>query len=216
MKRGELHQCTDRHHRHLKLFGDGGLWVVPAGLALSVDGSKFLQECKGCHKVSARQAQERKVRRDTGAAYARSQWAKTHENAQKDAAEAGKGTDQGYVNSRLAGAKAACEAALTELSSQLAAADRPVMVAAWSHGVGSNEENAENAGVVGDGDDMAGQVYESARGLAGRVHGRGYLDKASAAEINSTAEATTQVALARTTGRADTHLAEAAVEWVLK
>ena len=114
------------------------------------------------------------------------------------------------------GAVAACEAALTELSSQLAAADRPVVVAAWSHGVGSNEENAENAGLVGVGGDMAGQVYESARALAGRVHGRGYLEKASVAEINSTAEATTQVALARATGRADTHLAEAAVEWVLK
>ena len=90
------------------------------------------------------------------------------------------------------------------------------MVAAWPHGAGSNEEGAENAGVVGDGDDMAGQVYESARGLAGRVFGRGYTERASAAEINSTAEATTQVALARATGRADTHLAEAAVEWVLK
>ena len=99
---------------------------------------------------------------------------------------------------------------------QLAAAERPVMVAAWSHGVGSNEENAENAGVVGVGGDMAGQVYESARGLAGRVFGRGYTERASAAEINSTAEATTQVALATTKGRADTHLAEAAVEWVLK
>ena len=137
-------------------------------------------------------------------------------DAQEDAAEAGKGTDQGYVNSRLADAKVACEAALTELSRQLVAADRPVMVAAWSHGVGSNEESAEIAGVAPDGADMAGQVYESARALAGRGHGRGYLEKASAAEINSTAEATTQVALARTTGRADTHLAEAAVEWVLK
>ena len=158
----------------------------------------------------------RKEQRDTGAAYARSQWAKTHENAGKDAAEAGKSADQGHVNGRLADAKVACEVALTELSRQLAAADRPVMVAAWSHGVGSNEEHAEIAGVARDGDDMAGQVYESARALAGRVFGRGYTEKASAVEIKSTADATTQATLTRATGRADTHLAEAAVEWVLK
>ena len=188
----------------------------PAGLALSADGSKYLQECRCCYKESQQKAQKRKEQRDTGAAHAKSQWAKTHDNAGKDAAEAGKSTDQGYVNGRLADAKVACEAALTELSMQLAAAERPVMVAAWSHGVGSNEENAENAGVVGDGDDMAGQVYESARGLAGRVFGRGYTERASAAEISSTAEATTQVALATTKGRAGTHLAGAAVEWVLK
>ena len=188
----------------------------PAGLALSADGSRYLQECRGCYKESQQKAQKRKEQRDTGAAYAKSQWAKTHDNAGKDAAEARKSTDQGYVNGRLADAKVACEAALTELSRQLEAAERPVMVAAWSHGVGSNEENAENAGVVGDGDDMAGQVYESARALAGRVHGRGYSEKASAVEIKSTAGATTQATLTRATGRADTHLAGAAVEWVLK
>ena len=69
----------------------------------------------------------------------------------------------------------------------------------------------------GDGDDGKGQVYESARGLAGRVHGRSYTEgEASMVEIKRTIEATSQVALATTTGRADTHLAEAAVEWVLK
>ena len=85
MKRGELHQCSGRHGRHKALVGKGGCWVGPAGLALSADGSKRLQECKGCHKVSARQAQGRKEQRGTGAAYAKSQWAKTHENAQEDA-----------------------------------------------------------------------------------------------------------------------------------
>ena len=215
MESGLLHQC--RHRRHNALFGDGGLWVGPAGLALSSDGSRYLQECKGCHKTSARQAQERKGQRDSGAAYAKSQWAKTHDNAEKDAAEAGKSTDQGYVNGRLADAKVACEAALTELSRQLTAANKPVMVAAWSHGVGSNEESAELAGVQDGGDDGKGQVWESARGLAGRVHGRSYTEgRASMVEIKSTIEATSQVALATTTGRADTHLAEAAVEWVLR
>ena len=79
------------------------------------------------------------------------------------------------------------------------------------------EVAAERAGVVGDGDDGKGQVYESARGLAGRVHGRSYTEgRASMMEIKSTIEATSQVALATTTGRAGTHLAEAAVEWVLR
>ena len=67
----------------------------------------------------------------------------------------------------------------------------------------------------GDGFHLNGNTQRQ-ENIQRRVFGRGYTERASAAEINSTAEATTQVALATTTGRADTHLAEAAVEWVLK
>ena len=119
------------------------------------------------------------------------------------------------MNSRLAGAGAACEAALTELSSQLQRAHRPVMVAAWSHGVGSNEGAAARAGVVGNDDAAGGERYESVRGLSLRVNGRSSSAHPATDELQTAVAATTHVTLARTTGHADTHLAEAAVEWAL-